>query len=96
MAILFVQMIGMAFHHHDLLKESAECASCDLAAHVPAPPSLLPIAVMVPILVFAYYLLQVRIYFSARVGAGYLKPHSHAPPFYLRDKRPSLFDAVWR
>lgn len=84
-AILVAQLIGMAFHSHSLLEESGECVSCNLAAHVPAPPSLLPVMVLVPTLVFAYYLVPDKAHFFAIPLRSYLTPHAQAPPqFYSR------------
>ncbi|MGZ9710066.1 hypothetical protein ACXX82_04530 [Glaciimonas sp. GNP009] len=84
-AILVAQLIGIAFHRHSLLEESRECVSCNLAVHVPAPPSLLPLMALVPMLVFVYHLAPDKAHFFALPLRGYLTPHSHAPPqFYSR------------
>ncbi|PUA19928.1 hypothetical protein C7W93_09005 [Glaciimonas sp. PCH181] len=80
LTILVVQLIGMAFHDHGVAEESTDCVSCNLAAHFPAPPSLVPIAAVVPVLVFVYYVLPDAAYFFVPQNQRYLIPHPQAPP----------------
>ena len=79
MSILVVQLIGMAFHKHDITEDSSDCVSCYLAAHLPSgvPPVSMDIA---PTLTILYYRLASlpRYFFVAQ--QSYLVPLSQAPP----------------
>jgi hypothetical protein len=80
--ILALQLIGSAFHKHDLAEDHADCVSCYIAAHF--PPGVPPVTAEMPPTpsVLYYPLLTLRTYFYL-VGQSFLVPPSHAPPALL-------------
>jgi len=85
-----VQLIGMAFHNHDLTEESDDCVSCHLAAVFPAPAPPVPVVAPAPILVFVYHATLEPAYFFVPGTDNYLIPHSQAPPRVLLSRLTSF------
>ncbi|MGZ3237641.1 MAG: hypothetical protein ACXU8A_09730 [Burkholderiaceae bacterium] len=77
--VLTLQLIGMAFHKHDLTEDSSDCVSCYLAAHVPSHVPAAPAAIIAAFLIFVYRIALQPIYVHV-VPQSYLIPHSQAPP----------------
>lgn len=80
LAVLVLQLVGMAFHHHSLAEISSDCVSCDLAADFPSPVPSSPVPVLTPVLVFAYRSAVELVYAFIPAQKHYLTPHSQAPP----------------
>jgi hypothetical protein len=83
LAILVLQLVGMAFHNHSLADVSSDCVSCDLAADFPSPVPSSPVPVLTPVLVFAYRTAVEQAYAFIPAQKHYLIPHSQAPPTSL-------------
>ncbi|WP_211461919.1 hypothetical protein [Collimonas silvisoli] len=83
LAILVLQLVGMAFHNHSLADVSSDCVSCDLAADFPSPVSSSPVPVLTPVLIFAYRAAVELVYAFIPAQEHYLTPHSQAPPISL-------------
>ncbi|WP_211440628.1 hypothetical protein [Collimonas humicola] len=83
LAILVLQLVGMAFHKHSLAEVSSDCISCDLAADFPAPAPSTPVPVLTPVLVFVYSSAAEPAYSFTPAQKHYLTPHSQAPPSSL-------------
>ncbi|WP_052135244.1 hypothetical protein [Collimonas arenae] len=81
LAILVLQLVGMAFHNHSLAENSTDCVSCDLAADFPSPVPSSPVPVLTPVLIFAYNSTVEPVYAFTPAQKQYLTPHSQAPPF---------------
>ncbi|HEY8099873.1 MAG TPA: hypothetical protein VIF82_03905 [Burkholderiaceae bacterium] len=77
--VLTLQLVGMAFHKHDLTEEHSDCVSCYLAAHVPSHVPAAPAVIIAAFLIFVYRIALQPIYFHI-VPHSFLIPHSHAPP----------------
>jgi hypothetical protein len=83
LAVLVLQLVGMAFHHHSLAEISSDCVSCDLAADFPSPVPSSPVPALAPVLVFAYRNAVELVYAFIPAQKHYLTPHSQAPPIFI-------------
>ena len=79
-AILVLQLVGMAFHNHGLAEESDDCVSCNLAAVFPAPAAPPPVVAPAPIPVIVYHIALEPVYAFVPEARTYLIPYPHAPP----------------
>lgn len=77
--VLTLQLIGTAFHKHDLTEESPDCVSCYMAAHFPANVPAVNAALQA-VFLFVIYRLACRPQYVSAVRQNYLIPLSQAPP----------------
>ena len=77
--ILALQLIGSAFHKHDLANESHDCVSCQIASHFPADLPAVNAVLQAIFLVVAYRIALLPRYVYV-AGQSYLIPPRQAPP----------------
>jgi hypothetical protein len=77
--VLALQLIGSAFHKHDLADESHDCVSCQIALHFPADLPAVNAVLQAVFLLVAYRiaLLPRYVYVAEQ---SYLIPPRQAPP----------------
>jgi hypothetical protein len=79
LTVVALQLIGAAYHRHDLVDESPDCVSCYLTAHVPSPIPPVSADVLPSLTILHYRIASLPIYLFV-AQQSYLIPHSHAPP----------------
>jgi hypothetical protein len=77
--LLSMQLLGTAFHKHDVAGSDADCATCSFVHHLPTGLPELNVGLPAVMLVIAYWLASAGAYhFQPRTS--YLIPRSQAPP----------------
>lgn len=84
--ILALQLIGTAFHKHDLTEQAPDCVSCQMASHFPADVPAAGAALLAVFLVVAYRLARLPRYRYV-AEPSYLIPPRQAPPRRLSSAR---------
>jgi hypothetical protein len=77
--VIALQLVGMAFHKHDLTEQSDNCVSCYMAAQLPSGMPKAPAEVLITLAALVYRIALQPIYFFI-AEQSYLIPPSQAPP----------------
>ena len=83
LSVFTLQLLGMAWHQHDLGDTSHDCVSCYLAAQLPSGGIVSPVMVLVALAVVLFHIAPLATKSFIAID-GYLAPPAHAPPRVLR------------
>lgn len=86
LTVVTLQLIGAAYHRHNLADLSPDCTSCYLTAHVPSPIPPVSADVLPSPIILHYRIASLPIYLFV-AQQSYLIPHSQAPPRVLSPNR---------
>ncbi|MFD2274054.1 hypothetical protein ACFS07_31925 [Undibacterium arcticum] len=78
LCLFTLQMLGMAWHRHDLTEASSDCVSCCLAAQLPSGGPASPVVALVALTVVLSRIAPQSIKSFVAVD-GYLSPPAQAP-----------------
>ena len=77
--VLTLQLLGLAFHRHDLTQDSSDCVSCYMATQLPAGTPKAPAEILIALAALVYRIALLPFYFFV-AEQSYLIPLSQAPP----------------
>ena len=79
LCVFTLQLLGMAWHQHDLTETTSECVSCYLAAQLPSGAPVPPVVILVALAVVLFHIAPLSTKSFVAVD-GYLTPPAQAPP----------------